>query len=193
MNIRQSSLLKANPLTLNTQFTNFQAIEKSCKPIRVDVLNKTVIRSLKKYYTQLFEAQNSNYEQETSDVKMFEELTHNFTLNLFKFLHNELNQEGILFEDILFTIRMLIQPEITKKTSKTREQRFLMNDYYDCIYKYSHKRLLKLCKNSTFTYLFTKFISLGLFREQVMNDQTLMQNPVAYLEAGEKMLQLFGN
>jgi len=168
--------------------TKSQAIKK---PIRVDVLNKTIIRSLKRYYTQLFESQYPSFEQEHHNVANFEELTSTFTFNLFSSLLDDCKQNGVSLDDVMFAVRMLIQPDATKKVNKTREQRFLMNNYYDCIYKYSHKRLLKLCQNSTISYLFLNFINSGIFHEQVMSDPTMMKSPATYLEAGESMKKLF--
>ena len=91
-------MIDEKSLTFNSSITNF----KTSKPIRVDVLNKTVIRSIKKYYTQLFEIKNPKYEREIVDIKVFEELTSNFTLHLFNPLLCELYSEGVTYENIIF-------------------------------------------------------------------------------------------
>lgn len=163
------------------------------KPLRLDLVNKTVMRSIKRFYTQLFESFNPdfNYSPGKENASIFEEQTTTFTQSLFCSDDPELISKNITLQSIAAVLRMLICPELAKSINKARTERALLTSYSDVIYKYSHKRLLKLTKNSTFSYLFLKFITKGGFTSLVMNDDTMGQNPCAYLKAAENMEKLF--
>mmetsp|Transcript_15050 Transcript_15050/g.21056 ORF Transcript_15050/g.21056 Transcript_15050/m.21056 type:complete len:430 (+) Transcript_15050:1-1290(+) len=163
---------------------------KKSTALRKDVVNKTVIRSLKRYYTQVFEeftpdSQNADCDKITEFVQQ----------QLASSLAN-LQTSEVTLNDVVFVMKVLLQPDLVKKMSKTRSERFLMNNYYDCIYKYSHKRLLKLSQQKStetaaFRFVFTEFVQSGKFEELVMSDATLQRTPEAYLTAANTLLTLF--
>lgn len=195
----ENELIQQEPVVKESEAIKPVTVKVEKKPakkpmaLRKDVVNKTVVRSLKRYITQKFEDMTKLTEIQTKKEKLekFEELTQSFTFNLFGSKINEYNEDGLSQDDLVFIVRMLIQPDLVKKMNKTREQRFLCNNYYDCIYKYSHKRLLKLIKNPTLSHLFEDFIRNGCFEQLVMEDETLKRNPEAYIEAAQNLLALF--
>lgn len=153
------------------------------KPIRKDVLNKTVVRALKRYYTQLFEAAYPTYATSgCKTVQEFESLTTTFVETHF----------GNSDSQLASMIRAFVNPDLSKKTKRTRKERDFLTEYQACIYKYSTKKLLKLAQNDTFSYLFKDFINKGAFEQLAYSDDNMSQNPEAYISTAKSMVKLFG-
>jgi len=177
-----------------TSLASSKDLKSRKKSIRIDLVNKTVVRSIKRYYTQLFESLNPKFPTNATkdQAKLFEELTNTLTFNLFSSLIADFSPNGITLESIATVLRVFINPDLAKIVDKSRATRTLITSYADVVYKYSHKRLQKLSKNSTFIYLFLKFIREGTFESLIAEDGTMCQNPEAYLAAGHSLEKLFG-
>jgi len=54
---------------------------------------------------------------------------------------------------------------------------------YDCLYKYSHKKLDKILHCIFFSFLFRDYVETGGFQKMIDSDETLNKNKEAYKEA----------
>jgi hypothetical protein len=160
------------------------------KVVRKDVINKTVIRALKRHFTQIFSAENPEFALvgKKAQAEEFMPKTQELAGNLFV---PEALPTGVTIESIASVLRMLISTETAKFCNKSRAERNLAKDFNDVIYKYSHKRLFKLAKDTTFSYLFVNFVLGGEFATLVEQDATMGLNPEAYLTASEALAKVF--
>ena len=160
------------------------------KVIRRDVINKTVVRALKRHFTQIFTAEFADFalSGKKAQAEDFMQKTQQLAENLFV---PEALPTGVTIQSISSVLRMLVSPEIAKFCNRSRQERSVAKDYNDVIYKYSHKRLFKLAKDATFSYLFVNFILGGEFAALVEEDATMGLNPEAYLTASEALAKVF--
>lgn len=177
-----------------TSLASSKDLKTQGKPVRLDLVNKTVVRSIKRFYTQLFESLNPEFPNNAGkdQANLFEELTNTLTFNLFGSLSADYSPSGITLESIATVLRVFINPDLAKIVDKSRATRTLITSYADVVYKYSHKRLQKLNKNPTFIYIFLKFFRDGTFESLITKDATMGQNPEAYLSAAHTLEKLFG-
>lgn len=177
------------------------SLSPSAKPVRKDLVNKTVIRTLKSnfsiknsgHYTQLFEDEfpedKKGGKKET--LRQFEQNTHDFVTAHFGHLADELSQHSVTVEELAAFLRILVNPELSKFIDKSKSQRNLAMLYTESIYKYSHKRFKKLIKENPFSYLFSKFLKSGECKDFIEKDENLAKNPVPYLQAVQNMEKMF--
>mmetsp|Transcript_41998 Transcript_41998/g.48656 ORF Transcript_41998/g.48656 Transcript_41998/m.48656 type:complete len:91 (+) Transcript_41998:668-940(+) len=78
-----------------------------------------------------------------------------------------------------------------KKNSGSPHDRNKFQNFYSCLYKYSHKKLLKLFQSKVLHFMFRKFIEEGPLEELLTDDSTLQRNPDVYRKASQNFLDLF--
>ncbi|CAI2375597.1 unnamed protein product [Moneuplotes crassus] len=64
------------------------------------------------------------------------------------------------------------------------------NLFYNCIYKYSKKKLIKLLKFKPFAVIFEQFVSEGQMERMLENDVTFSSNLEAYQENFQNLLTI---
>lgn len=162
--------------------------------VRSDVVNKTLLRSLKRYYTSLFEEETKQKlsGKEAQKDELHEKLKA-FTISIYtgdeRFNLPEF--QDVTMDDLVFYMGICINPLYMKKVASTPQERNKFHSFYNCLYKYSHKKLLKLFQSSVLHFMFRKFFEEGPFDGLLKHDSTLQRNPEAYKEASINFLNLF--
>jgi hypothetical protein len=77
----------------------------------------------------------------------------------------------------------MIIPDMIKPYLKNQKRRCQQKLVYDCLYKYSHKKLQKLLDSKFFTFLFKEYVDSGAFHQMVEADDTLSKHKETYKEA----------
>jgi hypothetical protein len=72
---------------------------------------------------------------------------------------------------------MMVNPDLVKRHSGSSGLRRRHKEFYDCLYKYSHKKLKKLLKDDCLVYLFRHFVSSGDYERFRSEDETLSKDP----------------
>ena len=88
-------------------------------------------------------------------------------------------------ENVKIYMCLIIVPEMIKGYLKNQRRRCQYKLLYDCLYKYSHKKLEKLLNSEFFSFLFKEYVNSGAFQEMVENDDTLNKHKSTYEEACE--------
>lgn len=86
-------------------------------------------------------------------------------------------------ENIKIYMCLIVVPELIKGYLKNQRRRCQYKLIYDCLYKYSHKKLEKLLESEFFCFLFKEYVDSGAFSEMVENDETLRKHKATYQEA----------
>ena len=148
---------------------------------REDVLNKTLLRSLKKYFTDKFN-QKSDFMSLTPGEKYwkFKAKIFEFTKEYYQSLFNLDEYSPELQEDVLYYIGILVNPNLIKRFLKKRKYIRFFRGYYECVYKYSHRKLNKLFADPVLKFVFEIYRSSGAAEEMVINDETLSKNKICY-------------
>jgi hypothetical protein len=178
--------------------------EKSKCPLslRKDVVYKTLIRSLKRYLTEKCDLVVDNFwtkkEKETAFFDQIDKLFHSYYKP--KFDKNESNRDVKVIihdrnfmrvdgsnifnsENLKIYLCLIIIPEMIKPYLKNQKRRCQYKLIYDCLYKYSHKKLDKLLESEFFNFLFNEYVDSEAFNEMVKSDDTLSKHQSTYQEA----------
>lgn len=151
---------------------------------RPDVLNKTLLRSLKKYLTAQF-----NEETHFEDIPGCEKssryvgLLRTFVQSNYaaKLQDVDFGREDA-FEDIVNYVGIIINFSMIKKDIQDKDYLKFNTQYYDCLYKYSHRKLSSIFSDKILKFLFEDFIETGKIYEHMKQDDTMSKNPQAYEE-----------
>jgi hypothetical protein len=163
---------------------------------RSDVVNKTLLRSLKRYYTKKFK-EATDYRAAgkcCTNKEMYDMLTE-FTRQIYENNKNfELKEFAeVTLEDLTFYMGIWINPMLMRKFSYTHQERTKFHNFYNWLYAYSHIKLYKLFKSNELYFMFIKFFEDGPFEELLASDETLKRNPNIYKKASEHFMDLFKN
>lgn len=158
------------------------------------MVNKTLLRSLKRYYTAKFEEQTkSKMLGKTAQKDELHDKLREFTRSVYegdkRFNLPEFAE--VTMDDLVFYMGICINPLYMKRIASSSQDRLKFQNFYSCLYKYSHKKLLKLFQSSVLHFMFRKFFEEGPFEDLLVNDSTLQRNPEVYSKASENFLNLF--
>lgn len=160
--------------------------------VRSDVVNKTLLRALKRYYTAKFENENSAFHTHKNEKKeVVYQRIKDFAITVYKGDRNIGKEEfsDITIEDLCFYMGILINPSLMKRFSLQPHDRIKIQNFYNCLYNYSHKKLQKLFKSNVLHFMFTKFAEEGPLDELLLNDSTLKKNPDVYKKASKSFIE----
>jgi hypothetical protein len=149
-------------LVLNRKRTRKTGKEESVDlSKRRDVVNKAILRSLRRFLTNKFkESVHDQLESKEHRTKWYYQAIENFTKENYEENEPMMKQLSYYLACIIFP-KTLIQSNLPN-LEKTEED---INEYYKCIYKYSHTRLLQLLKLDPIRIIYEKF-----YQEAVENE-----------------------
>lgn len=78
---------------------------------------------------------------------------------------------------------------IGSTTENTKEYK-TYDVFYECLYRYSHKRLEAALGIPSVACVFKIFLNGGVFQNLLLNDSTLSKNKEAYEEAKQEFLSI---
>lgn len=156
--------------------------------VRKDVVNKTLLRSLKRYYTDLFEKQFSLSKKESSESYL--KKVNTLCSQLFLNEEQKIFSFGLTYDQVEKFLSILISPSHVKAVLTEAEDLALHKEFYSCLYQYSHKKLAKMLMNPVCGYLFTEFITSGNLTQFISTWTTMNQNADVYLSASQSFLKI---
>lgn len=175
---------------------------KTLLSLRKDVVYKTLIRSLKRYLTEKCDLTiDSFWTKKEKEITFFDQIDKLFVTEYsHKFDKSESNRPvKVIIHDRTFMrvdksnvfnpenlkiyLWLIIIPELIKPYLKNQKRRCQQKLIYDCLYKYSHKKLDKLLESEFFCFLFQDYVESGAFKEMIESDETLSKHKSTYQEA----------
>ena len=178
--------------------------------LRLDVVNKTFIRSIKRYYDDLC-CDNKRIKSHTNvegvskacniidricktnfkDYFKISEIDNTTsTLNLLscKDFDGDYNGDAN-YADLKLLIASMTMPDVLKVYMKTKTRKLMFTMFSNVIYKYSHKNMQKLIENSTFKIILKQYVRSPDFELMLMTDDTLKRYPDLYRKKGFSLFQ----
>ena len=147
---------------------------------RQDVLNKTLMRSLKRYLTQEFfnefKFKGLSPKEKTKNFGSFLE---SFVKKLYEHKINQPSIE-ISLKILKEYVGYVIDADRTKRVLKNRQNNEFNRLYYEVVYKYSHLKISKLFADQTLKFIFEDFINEGYLNGMIESDKTLSKNKKEY-------------
>ena len=181
---------------------------------RKDVINKTLLRSIKRYYTCLFDKfgrENKFSKQQRKESWM--ELIDEFT----KSMYSDLDGSNIVIdkttqEGIKAFMASMITPNSIKRSNEDRVYIQMLDDFSSLLYKYSIKKLKAFVWNPAVSYVLRHFnqngdtvskseklsknqmsemiLEQGPFQIFLDSDPTLSKNKLLYIKAWKEIIQM---
>lgn len=168
--------------------------------VRKDVVNKTLLRSMKRLITQKFETESKINdlpadERKEQFLNLVDSFTHSYLPSVCEIVNVEDNNdedESIISQNgVKFIIGLIVSQQLMRSHINTIKERTFFYQYYQLLNKYSHKKLLRLLKNSNFIFVIASFKDNGGLDELIKTDPTLMKNPQVYHEAAQSFINRF--
>lgn len=190
----QESTLNEPSVDLNKEIDFLTAKIDAEKPkpakkdlsIRPDVVHKTILRSMKRYYNTEFETFTGfGAMPDKQRYAEFQQLIRKFVMAEFKSL-NGLSEQQI--EDTIFFFGSLISHVHMRRGIKVSKQRTQVNFVHKCLYNYSSKKLAQLMAFEGFEHVIRDFIQFGGIDVVIQGEETLAKNQDVYKTAAEELL-----
>ena len=83
-------------------------------------------------------------------------------------------------EDVFNYVGIIVQPDLIKKGMRNRTYTKFMTTFYDCVYRYTHRKISKLFADPVLRFLFEDYINSGMIYEMIETDSTLSKNKEIY-------------
>ena len=156
--------------------------KRTCLDIRQDVLNKSMLRSLKKYLTNKFlDETNFNSKTPADKKKDYNPLMTQFVTKYYPESTGNFKPKYLNFKAMYAYIGVIVMPEIAKKELMDAPYRRFSQQLYQVLYNYSHGKLSNLFKNKTLRFLFEDYVNSGAANTLIETDPTLSKNKNEYL------------
>lgn len=168
--------------------------------VRKDVVNKTLLRSIKRYVTERFEDQSgikklSTSEQKEQFLALIEKFIHAYFSSYGQVLTIEDNpdeEESKLSQNgIKFIVGLLVNPNLLKSHFKSIKERTFFYLFQNLLKKYSHRKLLRLMTNENFIFVVASLRENGGLEDIISSDPTCNKNKQAYYEAADSFITRF--
>ena len=177
-----------------------EARSKSNLSGRKDVVYKTLLRSIKRYYTTLFEEQTDYASlSKSKQDKLCTKIIDQFVRRVFAHhLSQAVTENGekvdvinkVAVDLISSFILSLVIPSYVKRNCKGTKTFEIYETFYECLYRYSHKRLETALGIQAVAAVFKIFLEGDVFEELVTTDDTLSKNQDAYRVAKAEFLDI---
>lgn len=183
--IAKSSLANESP-------SNFWSVRKKTDlALRNDVVNKTILRTIKKHYTDKLRAWTQFFSLKTKAERKKMYLPCIEELVKCEFV----NKSGLTIcdkteaETISLYLTWIIKPEFISRKYLTYDMLKFRKAYDTCLRYYSNNIYERLMKFDTFSNIFKCFITSGDFERLTKSDITLSRTPELYITRAHEMIQ----
>lgn len=156
--------------------------------VRKDVVNKTLFRALKRFYTENFERRFNLHKKESSESYMNK--INQFCIETFNTKLEAMTVWGVTFDQVEKFMSVMVSPNHIKGSLTSDSDLSLYKDFYSCLYQYSHKKLANMLLSPVCGYLFTDFINSGNLTNFISTCSTMSQHPETYRKAGAHFITI---
>lgn len=180
-----------------TKYTNDDSQISKLKLKRTDVVNKTFIRSIKRYYCdKLCKGYNHLQKMDTAIISECLQKIDEVSIEIFNTHYPEIDtskaftgrqllknlnihfdkscpREFSLFYEVKIMLISMLLRKLVKKFMTVRIVKMPFSSYFDVVYKYTHKKMRKLVSQKCFQLLFKKYIDDGGLELMLQTDDTL--------------------
>lgn len=151
---------------------------------RLDVVNKTILRSIKRYYVTEFDSFcNFSELDDKEKFAKFHELIRKFVLQQMK-LSAELNEQQL--EDAIFAFGSMVSHIHMRRGIKVSKLRTQVNFIHKCLYNYSHRKSQQMLQGG-FKYILKDFIQQGGIDIVLNSEETMLKQKDVYREAVDSL------
>lgn len=153
---------------------------------RGDVVNKTILRAMKRYYSTEFDTSfNFSGLSDKEKFAKFKYQIRKFVTEQIKIVRGLSDKE---VEDVIFFFGSMISHVHMRRGITISKLRTQVNFVHKCLYNYSHKKLSQLMSQEGFKYVLEDFVVNGGFEIVLNSEETMLKQQDAYKEAVDTLL-----
>lgn len=154
---------------------------------RKDVVSKTLLRSLKRFYTDVFSEKYQLGKKDSAEDYL--EKVSAFCNDTFESKRGDMQTWGISMLDVINFVAIMVSPNHIKQVLKEDTDLKLYQDFYSCLYQYSHKKLANMLKNKVCGFLFYGFVAGGHLASFIPKCSTMSQYPETYKDMASNFIE----
>lgn len=183
--------LEITPMDANEQVDFLIAaprlsLEKQDLSKRGDVINKTLLRAMKRYYFTEFDSiYNFSSMDNTEKFTQFKDLIKKFVTEEME-ISKELNEKEL--EDAIFFFGSMISHVHMRRGITISKMRTQVNFVHKCLYNYSHKKLSQLMQNEGFKHVLGDFVKFDGLDVVLNSEETMLKQQDLYKVAASELL-----
>ena len=158
--------------------------------IRKDVVNKTVLRCLRRYFSNIYRSKSQDYfESKIHRSKWYFESIKRFVTLIFD-SDSSIDKTHLLH--VQFYIGSIIFPKFlaSSHAEECKIDEDLKQVFYDWVYKYSHTKLLSMFKFQPISIIY-KYFYENAIDQALMSEPAIMKNPSIYKAAFDNFMAAF--
>lgn len=168
--------------------------------LRKDVVNKTLLRSIKRLISQKFEECSKitdlpSSEQKDQFLKLIDDFIQKYfpAINEVTTIEDTSKEEDFILSQsgIKFMVGLLASQNLAKSHFKSIKERTFFYLFYDLLKKYSHRKLVRLLNNDNFIFVVATLRENGGLDEIIAADPTCNKNPQIYYDAANSFIERF--
>jgi len=148
---------------------------------RRDVINKTILRIMKRFYIQLFKEMHPHFKPKSTSANSYLEACSNFIKSLKGFISVNDNLKYLIVS--MMANNLTDEYMVDDKTKKS------LKLLHSCLYSYSHKALKNMHEDSSLRLLFNYFYQNGQKFFKMQNN--VQKNYSGYITALENIYKSF--
>lgn len=153
---------------------------------RRDVINKTILRILRRYFTQLFkDSFDEQFKSKVAKSEWYFECIKEFCFKLFGKKHE-------MIDEIQYYMASIIMPKnVTKKDmveGQVSQEQF--DAFHNCLYKYSHTKLVNLLEIKPLGVIYEKFFN-GPLDDLLQSETSVLKNYQLYMVVFKEFFEIF--
>ena len=153
---------------------------------RGDVVNKTILRAMKRYYYSDFDSCYGFSQLNDNDkFTQFKGLIRKYVTEQLS-ICKQLSKEEV--EDVIFFFGSMISHIHMRRGITISKLRTQVNFVHKCLYNYSHKKLNQLMQNEGLKFVLEDFISNDGFEVILNGEETMLKQEETYREAAKDLL-----
>lgn len=183
----KSNSSEAGPKYVRTKLASIVENEKEVSlSLRRDVVNKTILRVLRRYFTQIFKGIfPKKFKTKESKKTWYLEYIKSMCTTIF-------GRENEHIAEIQFYMASMVQPDNMKESnfaefSLDKEQ---FDVFHSCLYKYSHTKMVNLLKIKPIGLIYQYFYN-GPLDQILMSEASVRKNSDVYLVALKEFNDIF--
>lgn len=153
---------------------------------RRDVINKTILRILRRYFTQLFkDSFDEQFKSKVAKSEWYFECIKQFCAKLFGKNHE-------MIEEINFYMASIILPKnvMKKDMAEGSISQDQFDSFHNCLYKYSHTKLVNLLEIKPLGVIYEKFYK-GPLDVLLQTEPSVSKNYQFYMVVFKEFFEIF--
>jgi len=191
--VRKSSRTKSPKVSSIQSFEESPSSKGVNLAKRKDVVNKTLLRSVKRYYTTLFEKflKESQYTKQEKR-EFWRQYVDEFSTTIFgSHLQSTIDSDSEVTRiGVNAFIASMVVPSSIKRNGEEDQCSAILDEFSNLLYKYSIKRLTTFIKNKSVAFVLRHYTEEGPLSNLLETDVTLSKNKHLYMKASREILTM---